>query len=604
VRVGLPSAAAALLSAFFFLLGAAAVAHADPTFVLTQSGAAPGDSVHFSISGTEGRATYSLEVDGEELGEGSVPEDSGVSGTFTMPDLGNTSRAVTVEAQITQSDETMTRERSLQYHPPSQASAGPTAPQAAPVLTSAPAAQATPASASGPRSQQRNRPASGPAPAKRRARGPRRARERHVGKRPASEPQRSTRAGHHPHRHGSPAASASKASARSASTARSEGQERAPSAAGSGNGPPNGPRESVGSELKRGLTTFLTVPPTPALFSAASEVVTGSGSGGFPVTSLMILTLLGISALTLAGGGLAPKRRPPRVRRREADRFASANGRPASTPALPEDREAFGTKQNGQAVLPEEVAVPLQEVAASFAPIGLAVLDDQAALATRSERKYVLDVRTFERLISQLIPHYLILEIEGVRVFPYDTVYFDTPAWTTYRQHLQERRRRFKVRTRLYSASGPCFFEVKLKGGRGQTIKRRIEREVEEHGSLTWPALAFLERELQRAYGASPPDALAPALRTSYRRLTLAGRAGAERLTFDFERTATNTRFTPAVSCSRPRPTSTPERPMGARGRQEGCFDDLACARLGVAASTASAWRSPIPSCATTSFGP
>ena len=67
---------------------AAGVAHADPSFVLTQSGAGPGDVVHFSISGTESRATYSLEVDGEEAAEGSVPADGGVSGQFTMPDLG------------------------------------------------------------------------------------------------------------------------------------------------------------------------------------------------------------------------------------------------------------------------------------------------------------------------------------------------------------------------------------------------------------------------------------------------------------------------------------------------------------------------------------
>jgi hypothetical protein len=139
--------------------------------------------------------------------------------------------------------------------------------------------------------------------------------------------------------------------------------------------------------------------------------------------------------------------------------------------------------------------------------------------------------------MAALGAHYLILEIDGERVFSYDTVYFDTPALLTYRQHVQNRRRRFKCRTRLYTATGPCFFEVKLKGGRGETIKRRLPLGVEEHGSVTTPSLVFLERALRETYGAALPAGLAPALRTSYRRLTLVGRTGAERLTFDFDLT-------------------------------------------------------------------
>ena len=124
------------------------------------------------------------------------------------------------------------------------------------------------------------------------------------------------------------------------------------------------------------------------------------------------------------------------------------------------------------------------------------LLNERASLATRAERKYILDATVFERLVGEIIPHYLILEIDGERV-SYETVYFDTPA-NTYRQHIQRRRRRFKCRTRLYAASGPCFFEVKLKGGRGETIKSRLELDADNHGSLTNPALAFLEHELRR----------------------------------------------------------------------------------------------------------
>jgi hypothetical protein len=173
--------------------------------------------------------------------------------------------------------------------------------------------------------------------------------------------------------------------------------------------------------------------------------------------------------------------------------------------------------------------------AALFEPISLELLETQATLTTRKERKYVLEPAMFERLMSELHEDYLVLDIDGDRVFHYDTVYFDTPKLTTYRQHVQGRRRRFKCRTRLYAEQGPCFFEVKMKGGRGETIKRRLAIDVDEHGTLTPEARAFLDHMLHEEYGAQAPAALRPTLRTTYRRLTLVGRMGRERLTFDLE---------------------------------------------------------------------
>ena len=90
-----------------------AAAHAAPSFTLLQADAAPGEKVGFNISGTEPAATYVLEVDGDEVAEGSVPAD-GV-GDFTMPNLGAASRSVTVEARIEESDETTSRARNLHY---------------------------------------------------------------------------------------------------------------------------------------------------------------------------------------------------------------------------------------------------------------------------------------------------------------------------------------------------------------------------------------------------------------------------------------------------------------------------------------------------------
>lgn len=179
------------------------------------------------------------------------------------------------------------------------------------------------------------------------------------------------------------------------------------------------------------------------------------------------------------------------------------------------------------------MGVNLDAVTACFAPVSLAELEQRASLQTRVDRKYVVDLETFEGVARALAPQFLALEVAGKRVTVYDTVYFDTPSLLSYRQHRQGKRRRFKCRTRLYGSS-VCFFEVKLKGRRNETVKRRMPIGVEEHGVFTDRANAFLEHELRCLYGYQAPERLDPGLRTTYARLTLVARSGAERLTCDF----------------------------------------------------------------------
>jgi hypothetical protein len=517
---------AAVLSALFLCLGAG-VAHADPSFVLNQAGAGPGDKVHFSISGMESRATYSLEVDGESAGEGTVAAGGSVSGVFTMPDLGDTAEEVTVEAQITQSDETTTRARTLQYVVSSQSGGQLAESQPPPVATSA--TPAAPADDPLPQSRQSTVPVSRPAAGKPRARhSPRPGRKRHAAARregvgPPSTYRDSSRA---------PGIAASvspaKASHQFAAAGGAGAKEHLSRVESQGSRQSLEDKSPTASVPAR-IASFLTGPPTPALFTFAAGVAAGGGSGT-PIAALILFPLLGLTAVTLAGGGLAPRRLTPGV----------ARVRLFLRPQVTEPVQAAGpcrSPAGRERMRPSAVEVPLEQAAAFFAPIPLALLERRAMLTTRSERKYILDGSDFGRLIVELVPHYLILEIDGARAFPYDTIYFDTPERTTYRQHHQGRRRRFKARTRLYPDGGLCFFEVKLKGGRGETIKRRLELGVEEHGSLTSRALAFLEHELREAYDVPAPAELEPALRTSYRRLTLTGLVGPERLTFDFELT-------------------------------------------------------------------
>lgn len=174
----------------------------------------------------------------------------------------------------------------------------------------------------------------------------------------------------------------------------------------------------------------------------------------------------------------------------------------------------------------------LEALAATFDALTLAELDERARLQTRIDRKYVVGPDVFRRLVEPLATGYRALELEGRRLFRYDSIYFDTPSLTTYRQHQQGRRKRFKCRTRLYE-TGLCFFEVKLKDGRGQTVKRQLPINPHEHGRLTADAHRFLVEQLQRSYGQPAPGAFAPALRTVYGRVTLVCREGRERVTCD-----------------------------------------------------------------------
>jgi hypothetical protein len=168
-----------------------------------------------------------------------------------------------------------------------------------------------------------------------------------------------------------------------------------------------------------------------------------------------------------------------------------------------------------------------------FESVSLPELDDRAALQTRVDRKYIVDHETLQRLLSELGDDYRALEIDGERLQRYDSVYFDTPELTTYKHHLQGRRKRFKCRTRLYGGTA-CFFDLKMKGKRGETVKSRLPLSIAEHGSLTSHASGFLKRGLLKEYGCAAPSGLAPTLQTSFERLTLIHADQPERMTVDF----------------------------------------------------------------------
>ena len=167
------------------------------------------------------------------------------------------------------------------------------------------------------------------------------------------------------------------------------------------------------------------------------------------------------------------------------------------------------------------------------ATIDLDGLNALAELQTRVDRKYFVSADDFPRLIGALARDLKVLEIDGRRTFGYESVYFDTPQLLTYKAHVQRRRQRFKARTRTYTDSGLCMFEVKLVGARGETVKERVKHPGDQRNVLTPDALRHLHTCLRRAYGHGLPPGMAPVLTTTYRRTTFVSRTGDVRLTCD-----------------------------------------------------------------------
>jgi hypothetical protein len=181
---------------------------------------------------------------------------------------------------------------------------------------------------------------------------------------------------------------------------------------------------------------------------------------------------------------------------------------------------------------PSEAAERVGSLVGVLPAIDLAALESGAALLTRVDRKYVVPMSTFERLVASLSDEWRALEIDGRRLFGYASTYFDTPDLHTYRAHLQRRRRRFKVRVRRYADSDGCMLEVKRKGLRGLTVKERTPHPPWCHAELGPAGRAFVA-EVVRGHADLPDGQLRPVVTTTNRRATIASLADRARVTVD-----------------------------------------------------------------------
>ncbi|MEU5163149.1 polyphosphate polymerase domain-containing protein [Streptomyces sp. NPDC020875] len=204
----------------------------------------------------------------------------------------------------------------------------------------------------------------------------------------------------------------------------------------------------------------------------------------------------------------------------------------------------------GQLVLPQLDAVA--ESVLPAAPVSLAQVQARAELMARFDHAYLVPDTVFTDLVAHLTDParpggpFRILTIDGLRWFRYHSVYYDTPDWRCFHEHRQGRRRRFKIRERVYQDSGLRQFEIKLKSGRGETVKHRRPLTGADT-PLDAPYLAFLADRLRSAYRMAAPETLSPSIVTDYRRATLV--SDGERITCDTGLRCHDVRADQAVRC-------------------------------------------------------
>lgn len=178
----------------------------------------------------------------------------------------------------------------------------------------------------------------------------------------------------------------------------------------------------------------------------------------------------------------------------------------------------------------------LQDLAAHRDAIGLDEVNAVAELQTRVDQKYLVSLGVLSRLLDALGPDLRVLEIDGIRVFDYLSVYFDTPDLRFFRDHHQGRRIRYKVRTRSYLDTDLTVLEVKAKGARGETVKHRVPWRPEAMDRLapqgSADGLGFIDAHLN---GDPPAETLRPSLVSRYRRTTFVDPVGGVRLTCDID---------------------------------------------------------------------
>lgn len=160
----------------------------------------------------------------------------------------------------------------------------------------------------------------------------------------------------------------------------------------------------------------------------------------------------------------------------------------------------------------------------------------EAPQLTRVDRKYLVGKGTAQALLDGLPDAYRVLSIEGRRSTTYRSTYFDTVDLASARAHVQQRRRRWKARSRLYVEDNLCRTEVKARDGRGVTAKTVTDADAAGYGLLDEVGAEFVRSTLASHGLTADVVSLRPTMEVAYRRTTLADTTDEQcRLTVDWK---------------------------------------------------------------------
>ena len=186
----------------------------------------------------------------------------------------------------------------------------------------------------------------------------------------------------------------------------------------------------------------------------------------------------------------------------------------------------------------------MKEILNTFAPITLEQMSD-IRLMNRTDIKFVTTTAQLRRLLELAKEDYYVQDIDGERIAPYYTLYFDTADCAMYNAHEWGHTNRQKLRIRSYVNSGLNFLEVKTKNNHGRTKKKRVLVHEFDPGNPDHSICfhcqnkAFCEYdEFLRSNLQYDPFSLYEQLENRFDRITLVNKGMTERLTID-----TNLRF-------------------------------------------------------------
>jgi len=164
----------------------------------------------------------------------------------------------------------------------------------------------------------------------------------------------------------------------------------------------------------------------------------------------------------------------------------------------------------------------------AFEPISLAEMDS-VKLMNRIDTKFLIGNAQLPELLKMAFNHYRIVDIDGKRVIPYSTIYFDTDDTQMYMMHHNGKLNRHKLRMRSYIDSGITFLEIKTKTNKGRTTKKRIGITNEQFESMNLKEEEYLFLKEMNFQFLS----LKPQIQNSFRRITLVDKNLTERVTLD-----------------------------------------------------------------------